>query len=277
MTISPSPFSRLYLTLLQNTILSEDTNGSGGGTRLLELALRVHRATSATSSPSAVNGGICGATSASNLDPMSFYPAFETTWISDPNTDPLVIHIDAWRTGPNEKWRQGGTQAGTMDEHLFAYLQYSDIRICIAEPRVLSDQVGWYDADLVEGMKTGRLGNVLFHRRGGFPDTTNFRRAAVFVVVGSVQFSLHSDSNFHVSRSLKGVEFLPHSQRHSPSIQISSHLSVPSPTPGVPGAETLLKNDLTLESIESHWDSGDLYSLYNAGFVVGAAIEAPFD
>lgn len=276
LTVSSSLFSRLYLRMLQYTNI-DDSSGSGDNRQLMEVAERLTQAKDSTSKPSSYNGGVCAAMTADSSAPISFVPAYEATWTPDPDTGPLVIDIDAWRPGPTEKWQQGKPPAGIKGECLQAKLRYSDIRICTVTPKALSGREGWYDAELVEGMKTGRLGSVSFKKLGGFPkNTTAIRRASAFVVVGSVRFCLYSGSNFDLPKSPRAVNRLLSDHRTpTPPIRISCHLSVPSPTPVMHSAR-LLKRPSDFNTIQSHWDSGDLYKLTNAGFVIGVAVDAPF-
>lgn len=267
LTVSSSQFSHMYLTLLQNTYLDDPIGSEDKHQLKKQLAERQTQAIVSISSPSLENGGVCAGITDSTPALCSYVPAFEATWVQASGSGPLSIDIDAWRPDPAEKWQQGRPPIGKTGERLRAHLQYSDIRICLVAPKALSDQVGWYDAEFVEGMKNGNLGNVLFNRFDGFPDITDFRRAAAFVVVGSVQFDLNSDdSNVDLTQSLESVKALSSAPLMPASrIRISSHLSVP-----------LMDTDPNDKTIRSHWDSGDCYALYNAGLVIGAAIDAPF-
>ena len=59
LTVSHSLFSSMYLTLLQNTVLSDDSSGSGDHSQLCKISKRLTQAKDATLSPSKANGGVC--------------------------------------------------------------------------------------------------------------------------------------------------------------------------------------------------------------------------
>ncbi len=274
-SITSTSFSGAYANFLSNSYIQI---GTGNADTFARLAKTKSDSKNNILTPDQSNGAGCFRVKDRPSAERSFVPDYDVTWLDGVPTEPLAIDIDVWRDNENEPWQQSAGQ--TDGERLQANLKYSSFKIARISPKVYQSGQGWYAPDVINGLRTGAFEGVLFNRTDAFGDTSTFQRAMALVLVGRIEFSKQQGSTFELSMlpdaglemALEGLTPIK-SPSTMPAFQaqISTHLRVPTSRPAIGGVPSVPH----LESIDTSWDTGDLYATIGKGIVLGAYRESP--
>ncbi|MEL6617826.1 MAG: hypothetical protein AAFP16_03050 [Pseudomonadota bacterium] len=260
-------FSASFAGFLSNTNLQD-----GPPAERLALATQQTTAKKNITSSDRANGGLCYKPGDTAAAACSFVPGYAATWPTEPGLGPLKIRIDVWRPNAASPWKPASGQP--RGERLRASLTYSAFRIVELAPAALNDTTGWYSQPLLDGLRDGIYRGVRFDRQGGFGPTGNFVRAAVFVMVGRVQFSKETNSTTLLSNLLEKPKRQLRTRRGGVPVQklrmqLTPNLILP------PGKLVPPRSVTRGLNMSTDWDTGDIYAESDAGFIVCAVPDAP--
>ncbi len=278
--VTTTGFSTSYARFLGTTLLQ----GGSSQTRL-DLAHQQVTARKHVIASDPANGGLCLKPHDRTAAPCGYVPGYSALWHTDPGIAGLSIDIDVWRRNRTAPWQP--TKGLGTGQRLSAKLTYSGFRLVILTPAPLANGIGWYSAAMMDGVRKGHLHGVSFLRQGGFGGTAGFQRAKAYILVGRVQFQKHSASSVSFPDLAEPAPPRP-LLRSGPETR--PLLRSGPKTRASPTAERLkLAEGLVLpfgrvlrpkglrgsHAMDTSWDSGDLYALTKAGFIVSAVRDAP--
>jgi hypothetical protein len=304
LSVRSQRFSAMYGKILGNTVVTPKSMGS----KFLEsTAHLILTCRNATLSPSYMNGGACAHVGQAK----SNVPSYQLRWVKGLPQQPMKFSVEMWRKGASQPWNnaKGSTVPGGS-ETLSADITYEDFKVAVVDPLSFdhSYKTGWYDEGLLDGIREGFLSDgdtedelKISQLSTNLVDFTAFRRARVFFMAGSVKFSMIVGStdfdpvaNASKSTALRAMKFIPElavASVEEPTppirqgIRLTPHLQIPNvriiPTTSRSFRPEGLQADFELpfdgesQSVTSEWISGDLYTEFQAGYILAVITSHP--